>query len=619
MQSVVKTARNKRQAPLWLSPSALINKPGETNMYIDKPEGAPDLKVAWGSDVAAQMLRRFGFKYVSLNPGASYRGLHDSIVNHLGNSNPGMLLCLHEDHAVGIAHGYAKATDEPMAAIVHSNVGLMHAHMAIFNAFCDRKPLFLMGATGPMDSNQRRPWIDWIHTSTDQASMVREMIKFDNQPTSAPAIVDAMTRANIATRTEPQAPVYIVLDAGLGEQKLDKIPEFPDMARFQPPASPRAQAADIAKAVDMLKAAKRPLILFGRGTRSQAAWDNRVKLAEALGACVMSDLKNGSVFPSDHPAHVIEPFNQPGKAQHDLISEAELVLALEWIDLGGALCPPKGGVSMNGKIINVTMDHHLHNGAHMIYQIQAPADLLISAGAESVVVDLLEALGSGAKKAPWRQAVRKTFSPSTDPARIRMQDIAVLLRKQFTNPDNVTLASVARQFPCDLWPFRSPLAYMGKDGGGGIGSGPSISIGVALACADMGRQTVSIMGDGDFMMGGNALWTAAKHKIPLLVIINNNQSYFNDELHQENIARKRDRRVENRWIGQAMDGPAIDIARFAESQGAVGIGPVKTLEELEAALKKGVEVLNAGGVCLIDAHVPPGAERSAGSTGARNT
>ncbi|HEY8580624.1 MAG TPA: thiamine pyrophosphate-binding protein, partial [Beijerinckiaceae bacterium] len=126
-------------------------------MYLDKPEGEPDDKVAWGSDVAAQMLRRFGFKYVSLNPGASYRGLHDSIVNHLGNRDPGMLLCLHEDHAVGIAHGYAKATDEPMAAIVHSNVGLMHGHMAIFNAFCDRKPLFLMGATGPMDSHQRRP------------------------------------------------------------------------------------------------------------------------------------------------------------------------------------------------------------------------------------------------------------------------------------------------------------------------------------------------------------------------------------------------------------------------------------------------------------------------------
>ncbi|MDB5572341.1 MAG: Acetolactate synthase large subunit [Hyphomicrobiales bacterium] len=587
-------------------------------MYLDTPEGEPDDKIAWGSDVAAQMLRRFGFKYVSLNPGASYRGLHDSLVNHLGNRNPGMLLCLHEDHAIGIAHGYAKATDEPMAAIVHSNVGLMHGHMAIFNAFCDRKPLFLMGATGPMDAHQRRPWIDWIHTSSDQAAIVRDIIKFDNQPTSAEAIVDAMTRANIATRTEPQAPVYIVLDAGLGEQSLEKAPAFPDMARFKAPASPRAQAADMLQAVEMLKAAKRPMILYGRGTRSQEAWDNRVKLAEAVGACVMSDLKNGAAFPTDHPAHVIEPFNQPGKPHHDLLAEADLILALEWIDLGGCVCPPKGGTNVTAKIINVTMDHHLHNGAHMVYQSMSPADLLVSASSEAFVADLVAALGGG-RKEPWRASIRKSFTPSTDPSRIRMQDVAIALREQFKNPDDVTLAAVARQFPVDLWPFRSPLAYMGKDGGGGIGSGPSISIGVAIACADMGRPAVTVLGDGDFMMGGNAIWTAVKHQIPILFVINNNQSYFNDELHQENVARRRNRPVGNRWIGQAMNGPALDIAKFAESQGAVGIGPVKTLEELDAAVKKGVEILNAGGVCLLDVHIPPGAERSAGSTGLRNT
>ena len=586
-------------------------------MYLDKPEGEPDDKVAWGSDVAAQMLRRFGFKYVSLNPGASYRGLHDSIVNHLGNRDPGMLLCLHEDHAVGIAHGYAKATDEPMAAIVHSNVGLMHGHMAIFNAFCDRKPLFLMGATGPMDSHQRRPWIDWIHTSADQASIVRDIIKFDNQPSSPEGIIDAMTRANIATRTEPCAPVYIVLDAGLGESSLEREVTFPDLERFKAPAPPRAQAADIDAAVAMLKAAKRPAILFGRGSRDQAAWDNRVKLAEALGAIAMTDLKNGSAFPTDHDAHVIEPFSQPLKQHTDILAEADLILALEWVDLGGCVCPPKGGSDVGAKIINVTMDHHLHNGAHMVYQSLSPADLMISASADAVVADLVAALG-GAKKEPWRAPVRKSFTPS-DGSRIRMLDVAAALRKQFPDPEQVTFAATARQFPVDQWPFRGPLAYMGKDGGGGIGSGPSISVGVALACADMGRKAVAVLGDGDFMMGGHALWTAVKHKIPLLVIINNNQSYFNDELHQEGVARRRNRPVSNRWIGQSMTGPAIEIAKFAESQGAVGIGPITKMEDLEAAMKKGVEVLNAGGVCLIDVHVPPGVDRGHGSTGTRNT
>jgi thiamine pyrophosphate-dependent acetolactate synthase large subunit-like protein len=108
-------------------------------VQLDRPDGRPDDRIAWGSDVAAQMLRRFGIPYVSLNPGASYRGLHDSVVNHLGNETPGMLLCLHEDHAVSIAHGYAKATGEPMACFLHSNVGLMHGMMSLYNAWCDRR------------------------------------------------------------------------------------------------------------------------------------------------------------------------------------------------------------------------------------------------------------------------------------------------------------------------------------------------------------------------------------------------------------------------------------------------------------------------------------------------
>ena len=584
--------------------------------YLDTPEGAPDGKIAWGSDVAAAMMRQIGLKYVALNPGASYRGLHDSIVNHLGNRDPGMLLCLHEEHAIGIAHGYAKATGEPMGAIVHSNVGLMHGHMAIFNAFCDRAPVVILGATGPVASHLRRPWIDWIHTSADQASIVRDIIKFDNQPASPEGIVEAMSRAYVAARTQPSAPVYIVLDAGLQEQSLETVPALPDMARCQPPAPPRAAASDIEKIVAMIKAAKKPMILFGRGSRDQKDWDARVQLAETIGACVMSDLKTAAVFPTDHPAHVISPFNQPGAKEADIIKDADLVLAFEWIDLGGMVCPPKGNGNSTAKVVNVTLDHHLHNGAHMVYQQMAPADVFVSANADSVVADLNAALGGG-KKAPWREAVR-TQRRETNPDKIHMHDVTSYLRELFDNPDEVSFASLSRGFPCDLWPFRNPGAYNGKDGGGGIGAGPSISIGVALANSDKGRPTVTILGDGDFMMGGHALWTAVKHKIPLLVLINNNQSYFNDELHQETVARRRNRPVGNRWIGQSMTGPAIDIAKFAESQGVTGIGPVLKPADLKAALKKGVEVLRAGGVCLIDIHVPP-ADRGTSSTGMRNT
>src|SRR5260370_5596042 len=153
-------------------------------MLLDKPEGKPDDKVAWGSDIAAQMLRRCGIRYLSLNPGASYRGLHDSLVNHLGNEKPGILLCLHEDHSVAIAHGYAKATGEPMGCVLHSNVGLLHGMMGLFNAWCDRVPMMVIGPTGPVDAEKRRPWIDWIHTSPDPAAFLLPIINWDDHPTS---------------------------------------------------------------------------------------------------------------------------------------------------------------------------------------------------------------------------------------------------------------------------------------------------------------------------------------------------------------------------------------------------------------------------------------------------
>ena len=278
-------------------------------MHLDRIEGKADEVVAWGSDVAAQMLRRFGIPYVSLNPGASYRGLHDSLVNHLGNETPGMLLCMHEDHAVAIAHGYAKVTDEPMACVLHSNVGLMHGMMSLFNAYCDRVPMLVLGATGPVDSAKRRPWIDWIHTSKDQGGLIRSFVKWDDQPTSAQALVEAMCRANILTRAAPTAPVYVCLDAGFQEARLEAEPDWPDLSRFAPPAPPRPSRASIEAAAALLKRAQRPLILVGRGTRSMEAWRQRVDLAERLGACVMTDLKTGAMFPTDHSAHVVQPFN----------------------------------------------------------------------------------------------------------------------------------------------------------------------------------------------------------------------------------------------------------------------------------------------------------------------
>jgi len=584
-------------------------------MHLDKIDGAPDETVAWGSDVAAQMLRRLGIPYVSLNPGASYRGLHDSLVNHLGNERPSMLLCLHEDHAVAIAHGYAKAAGEPMACVLHSNVGLMHGMMGLYNAWCDRVPMIVLGATGPLDAEKRRPWIDWIHTTRDQGALVRSFVKWDDLPASPAALIEAMCRANMITRTAPSAPVYVCLDAGLQESRLEREPAWPELARFAPPAPPRPDRAAVARAAEILRRAERPLLLIGRGGRTPEAWQARIALAERLGACVLTDLKAAAVFPTDHPAHAVAPFNVLGQAAREIIGAADAILALDWIDLGGALRQAGTLGPVTARIVSASLDHTLHNGFNMDHQILPTVDVAIAAGADELVGELVAALGAGAKE-PWRQRVaRKPAAPDDDA--VTLERVASALKAAFNDPEQVSFATLGRGWPVDLWPLRDPLAYLGKDGGGGIGSGPGLVVGAALALHTRGRHTVAMLGDGDFTMGASALWTAARHRIPLLILINNNRSYFNDELHQETVAKRRGRNPKNRWIGQRMADPEPDIAKLAEAQGALGIGPVRAAKDVPDAIARGVAALKQGRVAVIDLHID--AERVERTVGHRPT
>ncbi len=419
-----------------------------------------------------------------------------------------------------------------------------------------------------------------------------------------------MCRANLATRAAPTAPVYICLDAGLQEQRLDKEPEWPDMARFAPPAASRPARAAVEQAAALLKGAQRPVIMFGRGSRDAHPWQQRVKLAERLGACVVTDLKLGAVFPTDHPAHYVPPFNVLGKPARELLCEADVILALDWVDLGGALRQAKQAGKLSAKIVSATLDQTLHTGANMEYQSLPAVDVTMATTADVVVEDLLDALGPG-RKEPWKARVPAKPRAANGGA-LTMEHIAATLQAEFNDPDNVTFCTLGRGWPIDIWPFKSGMAYLGKDGGGGLGSGPGLSVGSALALAERGRYAISMLGDGDFCMGVTAIWTAVRHRIPLLVLVNNNRSYFNDELHQETVAKTRGREVKNRWIGLRMEDPAPDIAKLAQAQGAIGIGPVTSAADAKAAISQGVAVLKSGGVCVIDFHVEPPADRSDG-------
>ena len=201
---------------------------------VDRPRAAAPGTTRWGSDVIAAMLRALDVEFIALTPGASFRGLHDSLVNHLGNTRPEMLLALHEEHAVAMAHGYARVTGRPMAVALHSNVGLMHATMAIFNAWCDRVPILMLGGVGPMDAVQRRPWVDWIHTARDLGALVRGYTKWDDQPASVGAALEAMVRAHQIAMTAPKGPVYVCLDASIQEQVVERAFALPPLERFRP-------------------------------------------------------------------------------------------------------------------------------------------------------------------------------------------------------------------------------------------------------------------------------------------------------------------------------------------------------------------------------------------------
>jgi thiamine pyrophosphate-dependent acetolactate synthase large subunit-like protein len=582
---------------------------------VERPIPSGTNAAGFGSDVVAEVLRDLDIPYIALNPGASYRGLHDSLVNHIGNAAPQMLLCLHEEAAVAIAHGYAKVTGKAMGAAVHSNVGLFHATMAIFNAWCDRMPIVILGATGPVDAAKRRPWIDWIHTAADQGAIVRPYTKWDDQPASPGAARESLLRGAWLANTAPQGPVYINLDADMQEAVLEKPLPPCDVNRYMPPVVNAPPADAIRQAAEWLKAAKRPLILAGRVSRDETAWKQRVALAEAIGARVCTNLKVGAAFPTDHPLHVDAPMVFTKDELTPLLKEADVIVSLDWVDLAGTFKPLGGPPA--GKVIQISLDHQLHNGWSMDYQALPPVDLFISADPDTATTALVQAIGPVAGKAT-AGAARPLHEPKPGRA-LGIEDLAHALRGAVGKRD-VSLAHLPLSWQTSFWHFRHPLDFLGSDGGGGVGGGPGISVGAALALKGSGRLPIGICGDGDFLMSATSLWTAVHYRIPLLIVVANNRSFYNDEVHQERMAILRNRPVDNKWIGQKMLDPEIDMAALARAQGARGYGPITKAEELPAVFAEAIAAVDAGEVAVVDVRIEPGyGARDAGGAMARKT
>ena len=567
----------------------------------DAPVRSRESEEFWGSDAVAAVLRALDVPYIALNPGASYRGFHDSLVNYLGNRTPQMVLSLHDENAVSIAQGYWKVSNRMMAAALHSNVGLMHAAMPIFNAWCDRVPVLIMGATGPWDAAKRRPWIDWIHTCSDQGSLIRNYTKWDNQPGSVAAAMEAVLRAAQIAQTAPYGPVYVNLDSTLQESKIGAMPDIPDVMRYAPPAPVQPAPETVLAAAKLLSDAKNPVMLAGRSTRSMEAWQARVALAEKLNMRVLTNIKLAASFPTDHRLHPVPPSNRLTAEGQKLLAEADVILSLDCLDLAGTLKQAYGSETIGAKVIQVSCDAHNHRGWSMDYHGLPPMDVYLMCEPEAAVPLLLEAVKPRA--ASVVPAKPQSLPPPTDP--LTLSGVAHALNAAINGLD-VCFTRLPLGWNGAYTHFRHPLDYIGYDGGAGVGSGPGITVGAALALKGSGRLPIGLLGDGDFLMSNSAVWTATHYQIPCLMIICNNRSFFNDEAHQERVAKTRSRPPENRWIGQRISEPDIDLAAMARAQGAIGIGPVTRVADMQPAIEQGIETVQAGGVCVIDARVQPG-------------
>jgi thiamine pyrophosphate-dependent acetolactate synthase large subunit-like protein len=560
----------------------------------------------YGSDLVAYALREQGFPYISLNPGASFRALHDSMVNFLGNETPEIITCMHEEHAIGIAQGFAKITDTAMPVAVHSNVGLMHATMGIFNAWCDRTPMLVIGATGPLDAVKRRPWIEWIHTTIDQGSLVREYTKWDDQPGSAEAAVESIRRGVLLANARPSGPVYVCLDAGWQEAELKTVPNLDDISKFKVPSDPEPPRAEFDEALEILSKAERPFLFCGRVSRSEEGWQDRVRLAELINARTTTHMKLPAAFPSPHPAFVGETGWRLKGPVLQAIQSADAIVMMDWLDGGNAikLAFPEG--APRPPVINISNDFNIHNGWNMDYGALPAVDVNIATVPETTTRRLVEALegikGSVAKAEPRYPEIGK---PGTS-GEIGLMDLAMAFAEA-TKDESMCITGRPLGWPSNANVIEHPHDFLGHTGGGGLGAGPSIAVGAALALREIKseRKTVAILGDGDYMMGLTAIWNAATLKLPMLFLIANNHSYYNDENHQIKVAEKRDRPVERAPIGQRMEDPAPDLAALARAQGLEGEGPITDLADLPAALENALKRVHAGAPFVLDVKVRP--------------
>ena len=579
-----------------------------------------------GSDYMVDVIKSLGFEYCASNPGTSFRGLHESVINYGGNKNPEFLTCLHEESSVAMAHGYAKIEGKPMLVMAHGTVGLQHASMAIYNAYCDRVPVYII-LGNILDINFRRGSADWYHSVQDAASMVRDYIKWDDTPVTLSHFAESAVRGYKIMMTPPFEPVVLVADAVLQEEPITE--KNLRMPRLVMSAPPQGDTSAVNEAAKMLLAGENPVIVAGRCARTPKGIDLLVELAELL-QCRVQDQRLRMNFPTRHPLHA----QAPGDPIIAKVGDADVVLALEAQELW-TITHEMTGLNKFGmesrsimkpgsKVISISAIELSHKSNYQDFGRYNEVDLNITGDAEATLPALIEAIKkqmTGDRKRALeergkrvaeanqrtRERIRESAAVGWDSSPISTARMAAEIWAQIKNED-WSLVSNDRYpsyWATKLFDAKKHYHYIGAQGAAGIGYGAPAAVGAALANRKYGRLTVNIQPDGDLNYAPGVLWTAAHHKIPMLNIMHNNRGYHQERMYIQMMAAKMNRGVENADIGTSFKDPFINYAKMAETYGMYSEGPISDPAAIAPALKRAIERVKAGEPALIDAVMQP--------------
>jgi acetolactate synthase I/II/III large subunit len=569
-----------------------------------------------GSDYMVDVIKSLGFEYVCANPGSSFRGLQESLINYGGNTSPEFITNCHEESSVAMGHGYFKVEGKPLAVLAHGTVGLQHAAMAIYNAWCDRVPVYII-IGNYLDAAIRRP-AEWYHGVQDAAAMVRDYTKWDDQPISLTHFGESAVRAYKVAMTPPMAPVVISVDAELQEAPIEgKKPAIP---RLTIPGMPQGETGAVMELAQLLVSAENPVLVADRLARTPAGIRLLIELAEILQAGVI-DQGGRMNFPSLHP------LNQTQRAAA-AVAEADVVVGLEVADFWATVNALRDQVKRTtrkttkpgAKLATITSGDLYIRANYQDFRRMADLDLAIAADGEATLPSLIEAvkhLTTGDRKRVFQERgvklaqagnaagkrMREAAAYAWDVSPVSTARVAAELWEQIKNEDWSLVSnyySEAGVWPRRLWNFDKSYQWLGHAGGGGIGYGAPSSVGAALANKKHGRFSVSLQTDGDLMYAPGVLWTAAHHRIPLLSVMLNNRGYHQEIMHVQRMCNRRNRGIENGTKGSTLSDPNIDFSKIAQGLGLYAEGPITDPKELGPALRRAIAAVKRGEPALVD-------------------